>query len=368
VLEELVLTVVDRDDRFVQMIKNSVNLRNSIRGEKMLPLDFYPRESNLFTTREPTSFFNLYHTECQNDQLIDYHLRELARKIVCVCQALEEDTPIVRYGHRDPTRRDADGQAIQQYDNGVSRLAKRLAIMVQQELDRAEEERYRNGVQPPERKGRPQGVLFIVDRTLDLFAPLLHEFTYQAMAHDLLPIKDGEEVSYNVEITTAEGTTERKDMPLTDGDKLWVRNRHMHMKDTIEKLMEDFQSFLAANKNFTGNKEQQNTSLHAIRDMMATLPEFQKQKDEYSLHLTMAQECMGRFEKLKLPDVALLEQVPWNTRLPTTQPTTQRSPPLTPRSLSPPVTTSKARTSNAQLPTSSVSSMTPLSVPKNAFA
>lgn len=41
---------------------------------------------------------------------------------------------------------------------------------------------------------------------------------------------------------------------------------------------------------------------------MATLPQFQGQKDMYSLHLTMAQECMNYFEKKKLPDVALLEQ------------------------------------------------------------
>lgn len=41
---------------------------------------------------------------------------------------------------------------------------------------------------------------------------------------------------------------------------------------------------------------------------MASLPQFQGKKDMYSLHLTMAQECMGYFEKKKLPEVALLEQ------------------------------------------------------------
>jgi hypothetical protein len=46
--------------------------------------------------------------------------------------------------------------------------------------------------------------------------------------------------------------------------------------------------------------------------MMASLPQYQGQKDMYSLHLTMAQECMGIFEKKNLPDVALLEQVRTN--------------------------------------------------------
>lgn len=38
---------------------------------------------------------------------------------------------------------------------------------------------------------RPKGVLFVVDRSMDLAAPFLHEFTYQAMCNDLLDIKDG---------------------------------------------------------------------------------------------------------------------------------------------------------------------------------
>ena len=38
---------------------------------------------------------------------------------------------------------------------------------------------------------RPKAVLFIVDRSMDLAAPFLHEFTYQAMCNDLLDVKDG---------------------------------------------------------------------------------------------------------------------------------------------------------------------------------
>jgi len=38
---------------------------------------------------------------------------------------------------------------------------------------------------------RPRGTLLITDRTIDLVAPFLHEFTYQAMANDLLQIEDG---------------------------------------------------------------------------------------------------------------------------------------------------------------------------------
>jgi len=43
-------------------------------------------------------------------------------------------------------------------------------------------------------KGR--ATLIITDRTMDMIAPFVHEFTYQAMANDLLPIENGTKFAY----------------------------------------------------------------------------------------------------------------------------------------------------------------------------
>lgn len=43
---------------------------------------------------------------------------------------------------------------------------------------------------------RPRATLLITDRSMDTVAPFLHEFTYQAMANDLLPIQDGVKYLY----------------------------------------------------------------------------------------------------------------------------------------------------------------------------
>lgn len=142
---------------------------------------------------------------------------------------------------------------------------------------------------------------------MDLMAPLLHEFTYQAMAHDLLTLKEGDKVTYHMTINEGSDGAEDKDMELQEKDKVWVDNRHRHMKDTIEKLMGDFQKFLDQNPNFTDDN-QDATSLNAIKDMLAGLPQFQEMKEAYSLHLTMAQECMNVFQNQKLPDIASIEQ------------------------------------------------------------
>lgn len=159
----------------------------------------------------------------------------------------------------------------------------------------------------PPPSARPQAVLIIGDRSMDLVAPLIHEFTYQAMAHDLLPIKEGDKVYYKTIIN--EGTAEEteKEMEIGEKDEIWVKNRHMHMKDTIEKLMSDFQKFIDENPHFT-NQSGDATSLNAIKDMLAGLPQFQELKEAYSLHLTMAQECMNIFQHRKLPDIASVEQ------------------------------------------------------------
>jgi syntaxin-binding protein 1 len=182
-------------------------------------------------------------------------------------------------------------------------LCSHLANFVQQELDTYAH--WNNNFPPPSQ--RPQATLLITDRAMDLTAPFVHEFTYQAMAHDLLPIQDGDKLTYHTVINQGTPEAEEKDMELSEKDKIWVENRHRHMKDTIDKLMGDFRKFIEQNPHFT-NENADTTNLGAIRDMLAGLPQFQEMKEAYSLHLTMAQECMNIFQHQKLPDIASSEQ------------------------------------------------------------
>ncbi|EOD51308.1 putative sec1 family superfamily protein [Neofusicoccum parvum UCRNP2] len=130
-----------------------------------------------------------------------------------------------------------------------------------------------------------------------------------AMAHDLLPIKEGDKVTYKTVINEGEPDQEEKDMELGEKDKIWVENRHTHMKDTIEKIMADFKRFIDENPHFT-KADADSTNLNTIKDMIAGLPQFQEQKGSYSLHLAMAQDCMNVFQRCKLMDIASVEQVP----------------------------------------------------------
>lgn len=212
-------------------IERSQIAREQIADFRVLNIGFFPRESHVVTLRDPWSFPVLFHPGCNT--LIRDHLQDLAQKIVSVCVTLGEYPTIRYYKPRAPIHE-------------ASVLCSHLARFIQEELDNFAQAK--RDFPPP--SPRPRGVLFVVDRSMDLFSPLIHEFTYQAMVHDLLPIKDGDKVTYKTVINEGSHNEEVKDMEITDNDRIWVDYRHQHMKDVLGKLGEDFAKFRAANPQF----------------------------------------------------------------------------------------------------------------------
>ena len=117
---------------------------------------------------------------------------------------------------------------------------------MQVELDKYA--KYHQDFPPP--SPRPRGALIIADRSLDLFAPLVHEFTYQAMIHDLLPIIEGDKIYYKTLLNQNELNEETKDLEISERDSIWVKYRHLHMKDLLQELVNDFNNFKAKNSQF----------------------------------------------------------------------------------------------------------------------
>jgi syntaxin-binding protein 1 len=73
----------------------------------------------------------------------------------------------------------------------ASVLCSHLAKFVQDELDQYA--KYHAEFPPPL---LDLEALFLLQTDQWTFSPLLHEFTYQAMAHDVLPIRDGDKITY----------------------------------------------------------------------------------------------------------------------------------------------------------------------------
>lgn len=128
-------------------------------------------------------------------------------------------------------------------------LCSHLARFVQLELDQYA----KHHQEFPPTSTRPRGALIITDRSMDLYAPIVHEFTYQAMIHDLLPIIEGDKIFYKSPTNATDPTIDVKNIEISEKDNIWVANRHLHMKDLIGKLVGDFEKFRAKNPQF-GNR------------------------------------------------------------------------------------------------------------------
>jgi syntaxin-binding protein 1 len=131
------------------------------------------------------------------------------------------------------------------------------------------------------------------------------------MSHDVLPIKlpspESSDIysTYTYTFSSQSGAPEEKESALNDQtDKVWESIRHMHMKEALDKLIEDFKSYAGEYGTQTSGK-----SLNDMKDLLASLPKLKDTKDQLSLHLSMAEKCMEIFESHKLPLIAGVEQV-----------------------------------------------------------
>lgn len=273
---------------------------NYLQGLKELYINFHALEPRLFTTRSPRSFFTLYappdgppeHAVARWEDDIGW----TARSIVNALATLGE-YPLIRY-YNPPSSFHAPlgpGLAVGEP------IGKRLAERVQAEIDAYA--RDNSNFPPVTDPPRPRGVLLITDRSMDLNAPFLHEFTYQAMCHDLLPIEEGQR--YRHTFINEQGQEEEQEAVLSDEDKVWVEVRHMHMKDALDKLIADFKAYAGEHGGTFGGA---GTSINDMKDMLASLPQMREVKEKLSLHLTMAEKCMTLFDKKKLPATANVEQ------------------------------------------------------------
>jgi len=305
-----------------------------LKGLRELFLNFWATEAQVFSLQDPGLFFSLFSPPRSDGSFkhartrLEEDLKFMSKTISNMCITLNE-FPYIRYylptnhpplGALKPhtqTRPPAPAESSQRWRTNLARGAEArayesveghhatrlLAFMVQNNLEeykKANADFAKHSPNDP----RPRGTLLITDRSMDMLTPFIHEFTYQAMANDLLPIENGTKYTYKFQSSV--GAYEDKTATLSESDTVWTSVRHMHMKEAIDKLMSDFNKFLEENAVF--KKGEGAASLNDMKDMLANLPQYQEQREKFSLHLNMAQECMALFEKDKLPLVGNVEQ------------------------------------------------------------
>jgi len=178
-------------------------------------------------------------------------------------------------------------------------------------------------------------LLLLLDRREDPITPLLTQWTYQAMLHELCTIKNNRIVIDLSEKKDNEESSDEDDDVLDDEDleaaAAKKKRRDAKAKKDAEKKKEvvvnaELDSFYAENwssnwgdlcesvkdviEKFKENNQVKDkiTSINDIQQFMRDYPQFKKFAGEVDKHASLVQECRKQISKRHLMDVSELEQ------------------------------------------------------------
>ncbi|KAF8982806.1 vacuolar sorting protein VPS33/slp1 [Entomortierella lignicola] len=263
------------DDKTFDHLRSSTDPKY-IKSLKELFMDFYAVESRVFSLNNRNAFFNLFSPSLK-ERNQQFEINSISRHLVSVCASLQVNPIVSYYRSADPTMQ----------------TSKNIAMTVQMDLDEYYKGQPRAGTKPPQ--------LLILDRTIDPITPILHDFYYQALATDLIPIKDG--TKYEYKSFKEDGQPCDKVAILDENDKSFMKIRHTHIADCVKFLRSNVDDlFSESMTKTTGNQ------LDIIREQIAKLPQFQENKEKFSVHVNIVEQCLEYVKHNRLIDISVLEQ------------------------------------------------------------
>lgn len=151
------------------------------------------------------------------------------------------------------------------------------------------------------RKTEVSPLLLIVDRSDDAITPLLNQWTYQAMVHELLGLNNN-----RIDLSRVPGISKdlREVVLSAENDEFYANNLYLNFGEigtNIKNLMEDFQK----------KKPKAQQKLESISDMKAFVdnyPQFKKMSGTVSKHVTVVGELSRLVSDRKLMEVSEVEQ------------------------------------------------------------
>ncbi|KAJ1727945.1 syntaxin binding protein 1 [Coemansia biformis] len=272
-------------DRLLAHIKRS-GIAPHVRALKELCVEYDVFGAHVFRTRLLSRpLYRLYSPLVSrgfNDEL-----ELVSKKLANVCGALKEN-PVVRY------------LLLDQEVHGDTK-ARPLAFLFHTEM-----ERIRSSLPKETDSDKPPTELIIVDRSADPFAPILHEFTYEAMAYDLLDIEDGCKFTYTALL--GNGEEETKTVVLDDKDSVWQEFRFRHITEAQEGVMKQLKALVGSNRAIADMQSGEKLDLGKMRDVVLNMPQYKGQLALLSAHITIMEKCMEQFKSRHLNELAVLEQ------------------------------------------------------------
>ena len=277
-------------DRFLEQIKTCKPLLKRVKCLVEVNIDFLAVQERAFHL-DMRSFFPELYTKRSSSPAE----AAMAEKLVTVCATLNE-YPHIRY-------------------RKSSAMAKSLASVFHLKMDQFVSQNpkwwYHGGPSKSQSavSQRERGVLMLMDRATDCLTPLMHDFAYQAMVRDLLPLK-GNCITYQNESNEDPTQTQAKDVLLDERDKLWVELRSQHIAQVIETLSNRIREIMNSSTGSSLSKKSSsgNMSLSQMAAALKALPEYKEVMSKLSQHMHISHECMDIFRNQRLLDLSELEQ------------------------------------------------------------
>ncbi|KAL5180974.1 ATP-dependent RNA helicase DEAH13 [Glycine soja] len=277
----------------VNHIKCDTSVLPRIGALREMNLEYFPIDSQGFITDQETAMEELY-GNVENTRRFNTSLNTMSIRIATVFASLKE-LPCV--WHR--AAKDSDESTAAAVRELVpTKLANAVWDMVS---------KYKSTI-----PGFPQNEtcdMLIVDRSIDQIAPVIHEWTYDAMCHDLLNM-DGDKYMHEVPSKVG-GQPEIKEVILQDHDSVWLELRHTHIADASERLHEKFTNFVSKNKAAQIQQSGRDGSELSTRDlqkMVQALPQYTEQVEKISLHVEIAGKINKIIRETDLRELGQLEQ------------------------------------------------------------
>eukprot|EP00051_Salpingoeca_urceolata_P015114 m.193556 g.193556 ORF g.193556 m.193556 type:complete len:640 (-) comp18295_c1_seq1:920-2839(-) len=240
----------------------SPTLKRVVKTVTELSLNFVPKEARVFSLDDPRGFYNAYSPLSRGE-----NTQEIANQLASLCCFLGEK-PVVRFSAGRPGT-EALAEAVQDRLDVLSSFNPSMSA-----------------------DSRRRSQLIVLDRGVDLSAPLVHELTYQAAAYDLLDIDDDD--TYQYVFNDARGREQSKRVVLNEQDDVWVQFRHHHLATVFSEITASFEAFRSRSA-IAGSDDKDNTA--ALKQTMKELPQFQQQMAKFGLHLSMAEQINRAFTK-----------------------------------------------------------------------
>lgn len=277
----------------VSLIKNDVSVVPRIGALREMNLEYFAIDSQGFITDNERALEELFGENVENSSHYDVCLNVMASRIATVFASLRE-LPYVRYR----AAKSLDSSTVTTLRDVVPT---KLAASVWNCLTK-----YKTIPHFPQTETCE---LLILDRSIDQIAPVIHEWTYDAMCHDLLNMEGNK---YVHEIPSKSGgEPEKKEVLLEDHDPVWLELRHAHIADASERLHDKMTNFVSKNKAAQiqhGGRNGTELSTRDLQKMVQALPQYSEQIDKLSLHVEIAGKINRIIRELDLRDLGQLEQ------------------------------------------------------------